>query len=102
MIEAYGPAEWCEDPTEAAERAMESGCMVLVGKPGTDGWLKWIMFADPCGNAYVPINVMAQGDGACWTYELHDDDTVTINPSVLRSGGCNCHFFIRRSRVVWA
>ena len=36
-----------------------------------------------------------------WEFELHDDNSITISPSLLQMNGCKSHFFIRHNKVVW-
>jgi Family of unknown function (DUF6527) len=36
-----------------------------------------------------------------WNLTQHDDDTVTLYPSVSRSVGCKSHFLLQRGLIKW-
>ena len=43
--------------------------------------------------------------GALWQMQAHEDDTITLTPSVHNTGNwppCQAHFFLRRGEIVWA
>lgn len=63
------------------------------------------LFLCPCGcGKEISIRVVQGKPDAyqCWTFETHEDGTITLSPSILQRFDCKAHFFIRRGRVVWA
>lgn len=36
-----------------------------------------------------------------WSLTQHDDNTITLRPSVWRKIGCRSHFFLRRGLIQW-
>lgn len=55
----------------------------------------------PCGcGADLHMNLVP-GNYACWSVVEHEDETVSLSPSVNRTTGCRSHFFLRRGAVEW-
>lgn len=55
----------------------------------------------PCGcGDLVELNLLRQAR-PCWEANVHEDRTVTLEPSVWRTKGCGSHFFVRGGRVEW-
>jgi len=63
-------------------------------------WL--IAFNCPCG-CKKPIQLNLLKDAyPCWTYSFNKKGKINIFPSILRTNGCNCHFIVHKSKIVWA
>ena len=82
-----------EQPDDLAPR------VVYVVGEGEHRWLA--AFLCPCGCGATVILNLVSGMRPRWEIELHEDDLVTLTPSISRVVGCRSHFFIRRGRVEW-
>ena len=63
------------------------------------------LFLCPCGcgkEVSIRVTSGAHDGHPCWTFEIHDDGTITLTPSILQKFDCKAHFFIRHGKVVWA
>ena len=59
-------------------------------------------FLCPCGcGLNVSIPTKHPEDDRGWSYERHEDGTLTLSPSIEQRGGCKSHYYIRRNRVEW-
>jgi hypothetical protein len=76
-----------------------SEVMYIVRNGGKE---KWAVFSCPCEiGERIDVNLMATRFPH-WTI-LHRADGVTLFPSLrMPKDGCNSHFWIKASRVVWA
>ena len=86
-------------------RPLDPGTIYLWSCESDDGPPFAALFLCPCGcGKEISIRVVrGKHDGhPCWTYEIHEDGTLTLSPSILQRFDCKAHFFIRRGRVVWA
>lgn len=103
----YGPVKWFEEYSDAARYA-DSGGIAIVGVQGE--YAKYAIFACPCGanaegqehNGFNYRINLSSAHKPNWTYEVHEDGTLTLSPSILDLGHCKSHYFIQRSKVVWA
>lgn len=73
-------------------------CVYLV----TEDDLVWrMMLWCPCGcGATLDLNAVPNVRPT-WRVEVHDDETVTLHPSINRQVGCRSHFFLRKGIVDW-
>ncbi len=58
----------------------------------------------PCGcgqRIELPLRPVNANDEADWSATIHDDGTVTIEPSIETTRGCGSHFSIERNVVRW-
>lgn len=82
---------------------MEPRVLYLSGGEGcVVDWLN-VKLLCPCGCG-LAIWVGSDPEGPeshRWSIERHEDGTVTVAPSIAVRGGCQAHFWIRRSRVEW-
>lgn len=78
-------------------RAIRRHWLVLVGAAERP---KWLRFACPCRcGEVIALNLMTSHHPH-WAVQLHDDQTLTVQPSVDATR-CGSHFWIRRSRIEW-
>lgn len=55
----------------------------------------------PCGcGEVISLNLLPEGRPK-WSYKIHQNDSVTIYPSIWRVKGCRSHFFLQRGNVNW-
>lgn len=64
---------------------------------------KWAVLSCPCGCGHVlNVNLMRTVRPS-WNMTVHGDGTLTLLPSLwVRDAACRSHFFLFRSRIVWA
>lgn len=55
----------------------------------------------PCGCGAILQMSLLPGANPRWRLAKHDDDSVSLEPSVWRKVGCRSHFFIRRGKIIW-
>lgn len=86
------------------DKPAEDNTIYLWGDDN-DGWGPFAaLFKCPCGCGEDISLVIQRGN--ChprWDLTRHEDGTVTLAPSILRTNpnGCRSHFFIRKNRIVW-
>ncbi len=69
---------------------------------GNDGYFWQAIMKCPCGcDSNLHMNLI-DDYYPCWTYEISDNNEISLKPSVDRLVGCKSHFFLRGSRIVWA
>lgn len=77
---------------------LRPGECYLVGE-GEHRW--FAAFACPCGcGADVVLNLLPDMRPR-WRIDIHDDETVTVSPSINRHRGCRAHFYVRRGQTQW-
>ena len=76
------------------------GTIYIVRRGGID---RRAAFECPCRcGRKIDLSLILSTQQPSWAATT-DGDKVTLHPSVwLRSDPCQCHFFIRGSRVIWA
>jgi len=75
-----------------------AGACYLVG----EGEHRWVAaFLCPCGCGDEVVLNLLPDMRPRWRIETHDDETVTIHPSINRHVRCRSHFFIRRGHPQW-
>ncbi|WP_425571243.1 DUF6527 family protein [Novipirellula rosea] len=57
--------------------------------------------ACPCGCKSRIQLCCIPGSRPRWTFDVHENNTITLHPSVWRTVGCRSHFFLRNGRVSW-
>lgn len=74
--------------------------LVIVG---TDDQPKWAVLACPCGCGHVlNVNLM-RTHRPHWIMIRQPDGTISLLPSLwVRDVKCRSHFFVYRSRIIWA
>ena len=90
--------ETVDDADNVAERLPRNG-VSLVGRIGS---YKWVVFDCPCrGGHRIMLNLDPQRR-PCWSVDTLSR-RLTIMPSVDYSDAAkNCHYFVRRGRILWA
>ena len=59
----------------------------------------YAMFKCPCGcGEDIYLNLIPD-TRPCWLYNLHDDQSVSLQPSINRQVGCKSHFWMRAGNV---
>jgi hypothetical protein len=59
------------------------------------------VFKCPCGcEDDVQLSLMPEGRPR-WHATVHENETVSLWPSVSRTVGCRSHFFVRHGRIDW-
>jgi len=77
---------------------VHSETIYLVGKPRRY-WCAVFQCPCECGEiVYLPL---LPGARPRWRVKKHQNETVSIMPSVWRHVGCKSHFFIIHGRVRW-
>ena len=66
-----------------------------------DGHLWQVAMLCPCGCSGVIQLCVLPESSPCWAVTMHADGTVSLSPSVWRTTGCQCHFFLRGGRIDW-
>ena len=84
-------------PHEDATQALRDHRLVLVGTPEKT---KWLRFLCPCGCGEVQALNLMPSHSPVWTVTVHEDETITVAPSV-DARGCGAHFWVRRNRIDW-
>lgn len=74
------------------------GNLYVVGE-GLHRW--YAVFSCPCGCGETVHLSLIEGDRPRWRLTEHEDDSVSLSPSVWRNRGCRSHFFVRRGRIQW-
>lgn len=78
---------------------LRDGYLYLESRAGKDRWLHMLC---PCGcREVLSVNLMTS-HRPYWSILWHSDGTLTVAPSIDKTVGCKSHFFIQRSRIVWA
>ena len=63
-------------------------------------WL--IAFYCPCGcRELIQLNLLKESS-PCWSFKINRKGKIDISPSIQRIVNCKSHFYIRKSRIVWA
>ena len=66
----------------------------------------WVSFLCPCGcgnDIFLPVvgdTRMKVRSHPSWVYGI-ENGKITLAPSILMTGGCKSHYFIRGNRVDW-
>ena len=70
----------------------------LIGEDG-DYWFAALKC--PCGcNETIQLSLLPD-DRPHWRYQRHNDNTLSLAPSVWGTKGCKSHFFVRRGEINW-
>jgi hypothetical protein len=68
---------------------------------GENSHLWYAAMVCPCGcNATLQMSLM-EGQRPRWSVTVHDNDTVSLHPSVWRKVGCKSHFWLKRGKIYW-
>lgn len=68
---------------------------------GENGFVWQVAMMCPCGcrkTLHLPV---LENTNPRWRYVIHEDNTVSLNPSVWRRVGCQSHFHLRRGVILW-
>lgn len=78
--------------------ALKGDCVYLIGE---NGFLWSAALLCPCGCwSVTQLNLLPDAK-PCWRVEEHEDDTITLAPSVWSRKGCGSHYFVRRGFIKW-
>ena len=62
---------------------------------------QYALFKCPCGcEATIELN-LNRSSRPCWRIKWSPLGTVSISPSINRKVGCQSHFFLTKSSVIW-
>ncbi len=71
----------------------------IIKDPHHDPWL--IQFQCPCGcGSIIHLNLLKEAN-PCWHYYIDKINRITIRPSVNRLIGCQSHFNVVKSKIIW-
>jgi Family of unknown function (DUF6527) len=68
---------------------------------GENGHLWYVAMVCPCGCKEILQMGLMEGQRPKWSVTVHDNDTVSLHPSVWRKVGCKSHFWLRKGRISW-
>lgn len=83
--------------TSGRPTVFDDGKLFIIGN---EKKFKWLKFRCPCGCGEVQAINLMQSHQPVWSLEFHEDQTVTIYPSV-HALKCGAHFWIRRNQIHW-
>ncbi|WP_420865900.1 DUF6527 family protein [Alicyclobacillus hesperidum] len=64
---------------------------------------KWLKFSCPCGCGAIHSLPLMSNRRPHWQVTYENNGTISVYPSVdVAAPGCGAHFWIKRSKVVWA
>ncbi len=73
----------------------------LVYVVGENGYRWFAALVCPCGcGEALYLNLLPE-QHPCWKLNIRADGSVTFNPSIWRTKGCQSHFIIRNSKIHW-
>ena len=72
---------------------------VYVAGAENNYWLAAMMCPCGCG-ATLHMNLLSS-HRPCWRVNMHNDKTVSFQPSLWRKTGCKSHFFLKNGLVQW-
>lgn len=79
----------------------EAFCEKVIYIVGEPGYVWLIAFRCPCGcKRVIHLNLLEDAEPK-WNYKINKKRRITIYPSVSRIKGCQSHFFVRKSKIVW-
>ena len=77
---------------------LKSNAIYLIGE---NDFLWSAALMCPCGcGSLIQLNLLPEAN-PCWQVEAHDDDTITLAPSVWSRKSCGSHYFVRRGLIEW-
>lgn len=72
---------------------------ILVGTPPLQ---KWLVFDCPCNSGHRIMLNLDSNKTPSWQLKVSLFGRITVSPSVHYLGeGGNCHYFLKRGRVIW-
>lgn len=91
----FGPTQFVEErplPSQTIE-----GCLYVCEAEGT------VQFLCPCGcEAFRQIPFGPPWNSKTWWgFTRHEDDTITLSPSIFHRDACESHYFIESNQVRW-
>jgi hypothetical protein len=79
--------------------AIKDKCIFII-KDGQEA--DTLIFICPCGcKAVIHLNLLPDTKPK-WNYQISENKSISITPSIWRKIGCKSHFFIRNSKAIWA
>lgn len=60
-----------------------------------------VQFKCPCGCGMLRQIPIGPPWPRWWGFVRHEDNTITLSPSILHLEGCKSHYFIERNCVRW-
>ncbi|WP_460970886.1 DUF6527 family protein [Spirosoma migulaei] len=70
----------------------------LLGKPDQE-WLAGMIC--PCGCGQPIELLLLETEWPRWKLTRHEDNSLTLKPSIWRTAGCKSHFFLRKGNIEW-
>ena len=83
---------------EESAESHQNRVIYLIGDNGKY-WFAEMQCPCGCGDS---IQLKLFGDSPKWEARVHNGNLVTLHPSVWRTKGCRSHFFVRKSKILWA
>ena len=68
---------------------------------GENGYTWYAVMRCPCGCGETLHMPLIDDSRPRWKLKIHDDETISLHPSIHRIVGCRSHFFIRQGRIDW-
>lgn len=73
------------------------GIVYVVGAP-----VPWMVVVScPCGCDEAVHLSLLRGARPRWEMIVHEDGTISLSPSILRTSGCRSHFWLQKGRIGW-
>jgi hypothetical protein len=95
--ETYSSRFQIEYVEDVPESILDS--LIFIVQDGNEPEL--LVFKCPCRcNANIILNLLKDASPR-WSYELNNEGTIDIYPSVWRNIGCKSHFFVKDSKIKW-
>lgn len=77
---------------------LDSDKLYLVGE---GDYLWFAAMVCPCGCGQILYMGLMSDQKPRWTATIHNDNSVSLYPSVWRRIGCESHFWLKRGRILW-
>ena len=87
-------AVWITDPPDF----LSSEHVYLVGAEGSPSFALMVC---PCGCGATLAANLLPGATPRWSWDVHNDGTISLHPSLWRIEGCRSHFLLRRGQIIW-
>src|SRR5262249_23262012 len=78
--------------------SLRPGVLVVVGRRPNP---KWVTFLCPSGCGTPLLLSLSQTRRPRWSVASDWLDRPSLSPSVRRTDGCRCHFWLRKGSVEW-
>lgn len=62
---------------------------------------QYAIFKCPCNCGRIVELNLNSDSRPCWELKWNCDGTVSLSPSIWRTGGCKSHFYLQHSKTKW-